>query len=522
MQAESSQVQGGDNGDPGELAGYLQQLRSGQTISDSSATVGAALSLDAATYARQYEIDQLNQTASEMQSAATQAQAEAQAAQARVAAANAQVTAANVRVTGAQQVLNAFDSAVFTADVWHALGQTMYSIYERYFKMAMRAARLMQSAYNFETDQSLQLIQNSYASGQVAGLLGADLLLADIQSFTYDLITSTAGKPQPLRHEISLATNYPYLFETQFRKTGAIDFETRVDDFDSAYAGTYAGRISSVEVAVDGIVPVLGLAGTLTNNGVSVYRVPSAAWPTSGSPGVKYRIQSKETLVLSDYQVRNDSLLYRDNPNMMHIFEGAGVASSWHLEIPRATNDIDYGALTDVRLIFYYTARYDDTLKSRVLAHLATLPGVTQRSRSLPLAWLYPDAFFHFQDTGTLTLTLANSDFPFNQTAPVLTDVALLLTTAGMPATGITRLAGDPGAYGGGRGGDRCQRPDRLEHDRRLHAACRGYGTGHVHDRDTARFESGAGQERGARPFGDRERVARVQLHVHAANLKRS
>ncbi len=445
MQAESSQVQGGDNGDPSDLANYLQQLQAGGTISDSSATVAAALSLDAATYARRYEIDQLNQTAAEMKSAATQAQAEAAAAKARVAAANAGTTAANLRVTGAQQVLDAFDDSTFTADVWHAMGQTMYWIYQRYFTMAMRAAKLMQSAYNFETDQSLQLIQDSYASGEVGGLLGADLLLADVQSFTYDLITSTAGKPQPLRHEISLATNYSYLFETQFRKTGAIDFETRVDDFDAAYAGTYAGRISSVEVAVDGIVPVLGISGTLTNNGISTYRVPSAAWPANGSPGVKYRIQSRETLVLSDYQARNDSLLFRDKPNMLRIFEGAGVASTWHLEIPRAVNDIDYGALTDVRLIFYYTARYDDTLKSRVLSHLASLPGVTERSRSLPLAWLYPDAFFHFQDTGTLNVTLANSDFPFNQKQPVLTDVALLLTRPGASPAGITVSLATPG-----------------------------------------------------------------------------
>ena len=60
--------------------------------------------------------------------------------------------------------------------------------------MALRAARLMQQAYNFETDQSLSLIKSSYATDEVNGLLGADLLMADIQSFTYDLITGTADQ----------------------------------------------------------------------------------------------------------------------------------------------------------------------------------------------------------------------------------------------------------------------------------------------------------------------------------------
>jgi hypothetical protein len=452
MQAEASQVQGGDDGDPGQLVNYLNQLRAGKTISDSRGTVGAALSLDASEYARQYQIDQLQRTAAEMQSARTQAQDEANAAQARVDAANSEVAAAQLRATGAQQVLDAFDSSFFTPDVWHAMAQTMYGLYQRYFTMALRVAKLMQAAYNFETDQSLHLIRSSYASGEVQGLLGADLLMADVQGFTYDLVTSTAGKQQPIRHEISLATSYSYSFETQLRKTGAMDFETRVDDFDAAYPGTYAGRIASVEVAVDGIVPVLGLAGTLTNNGVSTYRVPGAAWPPGGTPGVKYRIQPKETLVLSDFQLRDDDLLFRGNANARRVFEGAGVASSWHLEIPKAVNDIDFGALTDVRLIFYYDARYDPTLKSRVLSHLAALPGVTQRSRSLPLAWLYPDAFFHFQDTGTLTVTLQNSDFPRNQLTPVLTDVALLVTTVGKPASGIALSLATPAHAAGASG----------------------------------------------------------------------
>lgn len=452
MQAEASQVQGGDDGDPGKLVNYLNQLRAGQTISDSGATVGAALSLDAAEYARQYQIDQLQRTAAEMQSAQAQAQSEANAAQARVDAANSEVAAAQLRATGTQQIAAAFDAAFFTPDVWHAMAQTMYGLYQRYFTMALRVAKLMQAAYNFETDQSLHLIRSSYAGGEVQGLLGADQLMADVQGFTYDLVTSSAGKQQPIRHEISLATSYPYLFETQFRKTGTMDFETRVDDFDAAYPGTYGGRIASVEVAVDGIVPVLGLAGTLTNNGVSTYRVPSAAWPPGGTPGVKYRIQPKETLVLSDFQLRSDDLLYRGNANARRIFEGAGVASSWHLEIPKAVNDIDYGALTDVRLIFYYDARYDPALRTRVLSHLAALPGVTQRTRSLPLAWLYPDAFFHFQDTGTLTVTLRKSDFPRNQLDPVLSDVALLVTTVGKPASGITLSLATPAHPAGASG----------------------------------------------------------------------
>src|SRR5581483_10381297 len=128
---------------------------------------------------------------------------------------------------------------------------------------------------------------------------------------------------------------------------GVMDFETNIDDFDLKYPGTYAGRIQAVEVEVVGIVPATGISGTLTNNGISFYRLPSDLWSTQDDSGLKPRIQSKETLVLSDYSVRTDGLLQPPDQRMTRIFQGAGVASSWRLELPKSVNDLNYGALTD-------------------------------------------------------------------------------------------------------------------------------------------------------------------------------
>jgi hypothetical protein len=255
--------------------------------------------------------------------------------------------------------------------------------------------------------------------------------MADIQSFTYDLITSTTGKPQPVRHTISLAQRYPFAFENQLRKTGVMEFETRIEDFDAYYPGSYASRIEAVTVDVDGIIPVSGISGALTNSGISAYRTPSSVVMDPGGRGLKYRIQSKETLVLSDYRPREDALLVTEDRRMMRVFQGAGVASTWRLELPKAINDIDYGTLVDVRLTFYYRARFDPQLRETVLAELAAQPGQTTGSRALPLRWFYPDAFFHFQDTGELGITIKTSDFRRNETKPMLTQVGLVVSTDG-------------------------------------------------------------------------------------------
>src|SRR5439155_6695874 len=94
----------------------------------------------------------------------------------------------------------------------------------------------------------------------------------------------------------------------------------------------------------------------------------------------------------------------------------------------------DYGALTDVRVTFYYKARFDPQLRDRVLTHLAALPSATARQRGIPLRWLFPDAFFLFQDSGTLSFNLGQADFRHNETRPTLTGIGLLVQTDGSVA----------------------------------------------------------------------------------------
>jgi multidrug efflux pump subunit AcrA (membrane-fusion protein) len=437
-QALQTQLNGGDDGDASQLNAYADAMMSrNYSLSGGRGTLAAAEGLTASRLNQQFEIDSMHRQAAEMNAALVQAQAEQTAAVAQVNAAHAALDAATVRASNANSDLQAFDAQTFTPDVWSRMGNAMLKLYHRYFAMALRAARMMQQAYNFETDQALSLIKTSYSGDEVNGLLGADALMADIQSFTYDLITNTTTKPQPLKQTISLAQRFGFAFENQFRKTGSMDFTTSLYDFDLLYPGTYAGRIQTVEVAVQGIVPPTGIGGTLTNSGISIYRLPSSNWNTTNG-GQKFRVQNSEALVISDYSPRNDALVVQTDARMMRIVEGAGVASTWHLEIPPSVNDIDYGAITDVLLTFSYRARYDPGLKSQVLASLTTHPGINAGQRGIPLRWVYPDAFFAFQSSGTLSLTLAQGDFPYNQRSPILTSVGIVVATVGgVSASGL-------------------------------------------------------------------------------------
>ncbi|HYV39554.1 MAG TPA: hypothetical protein VE988_27955, partial [Gemmataceae bacterium] len=218
-QALSAQLGGGDDGDPNQLNGYADlmmgiatgpaadMLRNnpGARMTGSAATLSAAEQLVASRLNRDYEVHRLQSQVGEMALAALQAKDQFNAAAARQKAAEAAVNVATAHRDAAKHAMTAFDNQYFTPDVWQRMAQAMWRLYQRYLTMALRTAKLMQQAYNFENDESLHLIKSDYATDEVKGLLGADALMADIQSFTYDLITTQAGKPQPMKQTLSLA-----------------------------------------------------------------------------------------------------------------------------------------------------------------------------------------------------------------------------------------------------------------------------------------------------------------------------
>jgi hypothetical protein len=428
-----------------------------------------------------YQTDALSNLIDELRAAEAEAVAQLQAAEAQVAAAVAAEAASKARMDKAQEDLNnaegiGHETHIFTAGVWENISNSMYAIALNYLNWAIEVAQMMQRAYNFENNVQIDAIKDYphytaqivtvttnvggtvVQSQELIGtdfnriLTAGDYLLNDIDYFTYYHITNVQHKDVSIKQTISLADNYPYLFETRLRQTGRMEFDTRMEDFDMVHPGTYMQRIESMEVEVVGVLPSTGVHGTITNGGISRYRTPDVE-------NMKYRFQPKETLLLSEYRVRDDSVVFPADPKQLKIFQDAGVASSWTLEIPRATNDLSFDLLADVRLIFYYKAFYDPILATAVNDKLLKINGIHRRLRSIFLRWVFPDAFFHFQDTGKLSFSFNVYDFPYNELNPKITNLAAVIGIApgidpsgwkirlGVPAHPAT-IAGSPNDKG--------------------------------------------------------------------------
>lgn len=306
---------------------------------------------------------------------------------------------------------------------------------QRYLYWATRIARLMERAYEFDFDATVDRIRLDYSAGAAAGMLGSDQLLADIDYFTYDRITRTTHKMLRASQSVSLAEQFPFAFATGFRRTGEIQFNTLLSDLERGYPGSYNHRVQAVEVTLVGLVPPGGLRGTLTNSGVSQYRALTG--------DTKWRLQDIDTMLLSAY-TRNDAMMFRPRPELLSVFEGVGMASGWTLRFPPEINDVDFRFIVDVQVTFHYEAQFDRALAADVAAR--PVPAEALRATtSFSLGNDFPDRFYLWQNSGTATVTVGPEHLPHHHLDLKVRSISLQLLGAGAGPTPVPLTITAPG-----------------------------------------------------------------------------
>lgn len=151
-------------------------------------------------------------------------------------------------------------------------------------------------------------------------------------------------------------------------------------------------------------------------------------------------------MLLSNYNLKSDVLVFKPSNETLGVFENSGVATGWTIEIPPAANDLNYDTITDIKLILYFTARYDSIIADIVRAKL---PKTDTRSAVYPIRFLFPDEFFHFKDTGELNFSIGPEDFPYHQIDQVLKNFAIRITTESGTTPANIQLQVSTGAHPG-------------------------------------------------------------------------
>jgi hypothetical protein len=352
------------------------------------------------------------------------AKAQVADAQARLDVARQRIEIARLQQRQAEENRDFLDMRDFSARLWYELAAQAKRLKQRYLDMATEIAFLMERAYNAETERSLSVIRYDYQSTAAGNLMGADLLLADIDSFTFDYVTTTKTKKIPVKRTISLADTHPTQFY-RLQATGSCSFDTTFADFDRQHPGLYLAKIRNVELLLVGLGGVGSVAGTLRNLGVSRFRAAGGA--------VVERLYPADVMVLSQYEIRQDALAFRFNPNDLRLFENNGLETLWRLDLPLDANDFDLGEILDVQLVLYYDGFFDPTLEAAVRG---ALPASGSASRAVSLRFSAPDELFYLKSQGEAELTFDAALFPRSQTNLKRTRDSLQVT--GPAAAGLT------------------------------------------------------------------------------------
>jgi hypothetical protein len=360
----------------------------------------------------------------------------------RTAAAEVAWQAALQRADMTAASLDAFDQNFFTPETWSKMAYVMREISRNYLFRAIRIAKLMERSYNFENDTDLRVIKNDYgvavaapAAGRDTSLLGGDMLLQDIDGFTYNAIATKTRKSSRIKDVLSMATMFPAHFE-EFRLTGLLSFETDLYEFDRLHPGFFGQRIEAVEVEIIGLLPDTGLNGTLSAGGVTSFRKKDNT--------VGKRTQQIDTMALSNFQLRADGFVYGVETGVRGLFQGLGVGTTWQLHLPKRSNDFDYRQIFDVNLVLYHTAQFDSNLRSKILA-APPRAGETSVLRTLALRYDFPDAWYAFYRGGAAGFTLDRPRLPANQSNFVSTAVSFrVVTIDGVSNQSITVRATAP------------------------------------------------------------------------------
>lgn len=248
--------------------------------------LAAAATLLGGQKSYEYQLGRMANQIEEMNATIPIAEAQRAAANARLRAAQLQAQAAQQRVALVADALHAFENEVFTPELWTRMAQIMRDISGSYQQWAIAAAKLMERAYNFENDSDLRVIRPEYSVPATGDLLAADLLLRDVDSFTYHYVANVTKKESHLKDVLSLRSEYPFQFR-DFLRTGRMTFETSLHDFARRHPGFYGQRLAAVEVEVIGLLPPEGIRGTLRGGVVSRY--------AQADGGEKSRVHSLDT-----------------------------------------------------------------------------------------------------------------------------------------------------------------------------------------------------------------------------------
>jgi hypothetical protein len=376
--------------------------------------VGAGLAFDQ----QMDEQRDLERAVGEAARSAEVAQANRTAAAARLRVAILQHGVAVMRHDFAVQSLFYLRNRTLTAEMWYRLAHLIRSVADTYLRYAVEVSFLAEQAYEFEADRRLDVIRFDYDVDEVAGMLAADFLSADLDTLERDLLVTEQTRQQQVRFAVSLAREFPSAL-AELRDKGAAIFSLTLERLERRFGGVFNLRVGTVEVLPVALMDPTGFSLELTHLGDGQVRLngsgesedstATATWlstdPSRPAPvdviwPMRRQVLGPETAVYTGLtRVERDNASPMFGPAERNAFERRPAASSWRIDLDMKENRIVPETIADVLITFNLTGYHNATLRDEI----ERMPKPKRLVRQLISGHsVFPDQFYDFNQNGVM------------------------------------------------------------------------------------------------------------------------
>jgi hypothetical protein len=338
-----------------------------------------------------------------------------------------------------QQMANAhevddFMRSKFTnQQLFRWMSSQIAEVYFRTYQLALDQARRAERTYRYELgldDATTPFVQSDHWDSLKRGLLAGERLHHDLKRMESVHLERNVREFEITRH-VSLLQLDPIALIT-LRETGSCDFTIPEALFDLDCPGHYMRRIKMVSLSipcVTGTFASVSASLQLKKNetrfkstGETYARLPAAEADS------RFRTSTAPTMAIVTSGSQQDSGMFEPNLRDERYlpFEGAGVISTWHLELPRQLRQFDYDTISDVIVHIRYTSRDGGAdLKDAAESYLVEQIGKAEAAgmvRLFSIRHEFPSAWTKFiatkidesnVKTAELSLDLRPEHYPF-------------------------------------------------------------------------------------------------------------
>jgi hypothetical protein len=304
------------------------------------------------------------------------------------------------------------------------LSQTHYEAYKLAYDLAKRTELTLGYELMRPEFDEMGIIKFGYWDSGRKGLLAGEQLGLDLRRLELAYLEQNRREYEMTKH-VSLARLDPRAL-LKLKATGACQIEIPEWLFDMDSPGHYMRRIKTVALsipAVTGPFTTVHAKLSLLRSSIRTSSLLGDGYPRdeAGDDG-RFRDYAGAIQSVVTSSAQNDSGMFEVNlrDDRRLPFEGAGVISTWRLEIPNEIPQFDFESISDVVLHIRYTAREAGLLKQPATYHVINdvVTDPENLERLFSLRYDFADSWSAFEaapadDGRVLDLGLNQDDFPY-------------------------------------------------------------------------------------------------------------